>query len=152
MTKLLVISDSHRDWKSIDEVLKQHNDCNFIIHLGDHDSDMDDFPDIRSRLIAVSGNCDPFSMLPGRKIITVEGIKILLSHGDAFGVKRGLDDLAERCAREGCSLGLFGHTHIAADRIMAGVRLINPGALKDGKYTIIEIDGTTVTASPMILG
>jgi len=152
MTKLCVISDSHKSWRGINEVLNQHADCDYIIHLGDHDYDMDDFAGVRRRLIGVSGNCDPFSTLPGTRIFPVEGIKLLLTHGDAFGVKYGLNDLADRCRREGCALGLFGHTHSAVDTTLAGVRLINPGALCSGNYTIIEINGTEITASPMHLG
>lgn len=146
MTKIGVITDSHRAWRGISEALKYMQDCRYILHLGDHDSDMDDFPEVKDRLISVSGNCDLFSMQPGKRFMTVEGVRILFCHGDGFRVKRGLDDLAEAAKREGCSLALYGHTHIRRDCAINGVRIINPGAMKDGGFAVISIDGTETNA------
>lgn len=145
MTKLGVITDSHRSWRNIDSALPFFADCKHIIHLGDHEGDMDDFPEAASRLLRVSGNCDFFSMQPGTRYIEVEGIRVMLTHGHAYGVKRGLDDLCAAAVKGNCALALYGHTHERRDIVKNGVRMVNPGALKDGCYAIVSIDGGGIT-------
>ena len=152
MTEIGVITDSHRAWRNIDAVLPLFENCRYILHLGDHESDMDDFSEVNDRLIKVPGNCDFFSMMPGKRILEAEGVKIFICHGDAYGVKMTLRRLAEKAAKEECALALYGHTHIARDCEVNGVRLINPGALKDGRYAIVTIDDTKISAQLMDLG
>ena len=72
-----------------------------------------------------------------------------MCHGHAYGVKRGLDELAVNAQREGCALALYGHTHEKRDTVISGVRLINPGALKNGNFAILTIDGDAVNAGFM---
>ena len=94
MTKLGVIADSHRNKTNLREALSKMEDCALILHLGDHDTDMDEFRLPESRLLSVPGNCDPFSFAPGTRIFERDGVRVLMTHGDAYGVKYSLTRLS----------------------------------------------------------
>ncbi len=144
MTKLCVISDSHRNYRMIDRALKLTQDCALVIHLGDHDTDMDDFRLPESRLLSVPGNCDPMSFAPGLRIFERDGVGVLMTHGDAYGVKYSLVRIALKAKEAGAQLALFGHSHRQELEEYDGVTLLNPGALKQGQYAVVTLDGGNI--------
>lgn len=87
---------------------------------------------------AVAGNNDPFSKLAGTLELRFENTRALLTHGHLFRVKLTLRPLAERARARGCDVALFGHTHRPYDAYESGVRLVNPGALMDGRWALME--------------
>lgn len=74
------------------------------------------------------------------------GMRVLLTHGDRYGVKSGLLRLRLHAQEMGCSLVLFGHTHAACAQEEGGVLLVNPGALADGRYAVVAIEDGRVRA------
>ena len=46
MPKILVLSDTHRNLKILENVLSANLDCDIIIHLGNDYEDMDNFPNL----------------------------------------------------------------------------------------------------------
>lgn len=140
MTKLGVMADSHRNNGNIREALKRMEDCALILHLGDHDSDMDAFYLPESRFMSVPGNCDPLSFAPGLRIFERDGVRVLMTHGDAYGVKYSLMRLSLKARETGAALVLYGHSHAQRVDEDGGVILLNPGALKNGDYAIVTLN------------
>ena len=132
--KLLVLSDSHRQIARMKYAVNQTNP-DAVIHLGDHISDAIELqkgmPGIPFYM--VTGNCDPQSLGKCEMLLTLEGVKILLTHGHEYRVKSSLFSLTERAGELGAGLVLFGHTHGAVIRHEQGITLMNPGQMETHK-------------------
>ena len=103
---------------------------NVLIHLGDGGDDAALLEDaLEEDVIHVAGNCDFGSASPRELLWECEGKKLLLVHGDAYGVKNGLGRLEKRVREVGADAVLFGHTHRATVTTMSGVLAVNPGTL-----------------------
>ncbi len=109
MPKLMVLSDSHRASEKIARAAEVYKQGGFdaAVHLGDV------FPDARKFAaltgctpLCVRGNCDgPFADAPDERIETLDGAKLLLAHGDRYGVKSSLTRLSYRAEELGCAAG-----------------------------------------------
>ncbi len=144
MTRLGIVSDSHdRDfWLKRYLKLCQRERYDAVFHLGDYHSDARWLERrLRIPVIAVAGNCDAFSNQPRMARAAYGGHRLLAVHGHLQDVKYGCDRLSY-CAEEiGANIALFGHTHEPFAGWMGGVLLINPGALMDGRYAELILDG-----------
>lgn len=120
-------------------------DCALIVHLGDHDSDMDEFHLPENRLLSVPGNCDPLSFAPGTRIFERDGVRVLMTHGDAYGVKYSLMRLSLKAREAGAKLALYGHSHRQSADEDGGMILLNPGALKQGDYALVTLDAGKIS-------
>ena len=91
--------------------------------------------------------------LPETRVVTFEGIKILMSHGSPDSISEHLgpstsgDRFAALADKFDADIILYGHTHQPFSRKINGVLFINPGSvgrLDDGdpraSYAILEID------------
>ena len=98
---------------------------------------------ITAKIIRVRGNCDAVSDLPAETVLKVGETDFLITHGNLYGVKRGLLSLALRARELACAYALYGHTHTASAQQSQGVTLINPGAMSgfSPSYALIEGDG-----------
>ena len=147
MKKLLVMSDTH-DCTGMLELLAQHiedNKYDMLIHLGDVRRDAEWLEErLKRQVIGVAGNCDFFSRDSREEEIFVEKVKILLTHGDKYGVKSSLDRLSYYGEERGCQLVLFGHTHQPFSGYVGKSLLVNPGTLTNGRYAVIDIDGDRI--------
>lgn len=156
MKKILVLSDSHRRRIILEEIFEQENDADIIVFLGDGLEDIEEcryvIPNLRGKDIRmVSGNCDWSSMESSSIMLSEYNKKILCTHGHLFGVKRGLDDLALAAKNKGCDAVLFGHTHVPVFTERHGIKLFNPGAVEDGRYGVIMIEGGGMSFSHLNL-
>lgn len=142
MYRLIVISDIHRDRERLYALIPVINAADCVVCCGDGVSD---FMNVRGSMcvptVCVRGNNDFGAFVTDDACIDLNGIKTLVTHGHKYGVKRGTDALRAAAEHNGCRIVLFGHTHIFCDRTAGGVRMINPGALCDGSYAEICIDG-----------
>ena len=152
----LIFSDSHRSPEKIREVLSRQisRPCG-VFFLGDGISDAEaavgNIP-----LYEVSGNCDGFlspgNTSPTERLVTVEGIRVLLLHGHLYGVKSGPGAAIAHAVREGADVLLFGHTHeafcetIDAGETVGGITLsrplwvLNPGSIGYGdSFALLNI-------------
>ncbi|MBO4297222.1 MAG: metallophosphoesterase [Clostridia bacterium] len=141
---IVVASDSHYAramLMNLAEEIRRRGDIDAVIHLGDMEGDAEW---LRGRLTipvySVPGNCDMKFNAPAEVVATLGGVKVMMCHGHAQRVKYTLDPLAYRAMELGVSVALFGHTHARCLRNEGGVLLLNPGALKDGRYALIEIE------------
>lgn len=129
--RVLVCSDSHgRLLDLYDAVEREMPDA--VIHLGDYYGDACElrhsYPDLP--VYAVAGNNDWGCDASWSQVITLEGVRIYLTHGHQEGVSfSSCGHLMRRAQENACQLGLFGHTHIVYQERQAGVMLLNPGSI-----------------------
>lgn len=156
MKKLIILSDTHGNRKSVEALRPLIAENDYVIHLGDGVGDLREivreFPD---KAYVCAGNCDMFSPYGEEGVLEVEDLKILYCHGHKYGVKRDLTALAEEAKRRGCAIALYGHTHRALISKIEGVTLVNPGTFRydlerGGSYCYLVVH--KAEATPVIVG
>jgi putative phosphoesterase len=141
--KLLVVSDSHGDWKLLGRIAEREAPFDAIIHCGDGADDLSRIALAENtRIIRVAGNVDrgrgyAFDRMA---VETLCQKKIMVTHGDLFKVEHGLMSLLDEAMRSKVDLVCFGHTHMKFyhDGIPA---FFNPGPANAGLYGVITING-----------
>lgn len=143
MKTLVIISDTHNMGMGNmpSRVLNAMDEADYIFHLGDGESDILALKrSYGGKVIAVRGNNDASG--EKERVVTIEGVKMLLTHGDLYNVRTRLEKLLARAKEEGVDYVLFGHTHRALVTEEGGVTFINPGSLKyKGTYCYGNIGG-----------
>ena len=131
---ILIISDYH---KKEDEVLKLKSLYNpeYILCCGDGESD--DAFYLENEIISVKGNCD-YANLPLVKVVEIKGKRFLLVHGHLHDVYFDIFKLYLLAKENNADYVLYGHTHMQYQEEYEGVTFINPGALKEGNYALIN--------------
>lgn len=162
--KLVIASDLHGSafWTGkLMEVITSENPDRVIL-LGDllYHGPRNDLPadyapkkvipmleSIREKIICVRGNCDAevdqmvltFPVLADFSQLFVDGKLFYLTHGHHANP----DNLP--VLPEG-TVFLYGHTHVKLDKVVSGIRCLNPGSVsipKDGSHScLIYEDGT----------
>lgn len=135
--KLIVFSDSHGDFFSVDKIIRKHlaENCVFL-HLGDGAREVEDlrmlYPNIDLRF--VPGNCDFFCTEPDIGEIEFGGCKAVFTHGHLFGVKYDDEKIISMARTRGASLLLHGHTHIPRAEYDSGLHILCPGSISRNNY------------------
>lgn len=152
--RIALVSDAHGARRHMDRLAELLPPVEMLCFLGDVDRDgtylsyalAETQP--RAAFHAVAGNNDPFSSLPGTLLLPLGGCRVLLTHGHLFhGIRSSRRTLAAKAADLDCPLVFYGHTHVPQDERVGGVRLINPGALLQGRWALVELGGEAVEAS-----
>lgn len=141
--KILVFSDSHRSRSDMIGAIDEQKPDQ-VIHLGDLISDAEEPSYIYPRLpiCMVPGNCDGWTTVPAKKLITLQGKRILLSHGHLWRVKGSYDAAIADAHKAGADILLFGHTHRAyCQRMEDGLWVMNPGTSRSSYGTILLENG-----------
>lgn len=154
--KVLVVSDSHGNYRNLSAILKKNRNVAHIIHAGDFESDLDDMsmyePAMMDKLTAVAGNCDVNSMRERTKVVELGGVKIFVAHGDMLSVKTDKTVIARKAKEEGCRAAIFGHSHIRYCETVEGVFLLNPGSCSmqgdntPPSYAVMTIENGKISA------
>ena len=146
--RLLVVSDSHNDFYTLNDIIKQQPTAEIIIHLGDGLEELKKIKSIYKdrMIIAVKGNCDSNSDFPQEEEITVKGYKIFMTHGNCYNVKLGIGAIYGESKMRDADILLFGHTHTPFTDFSNNMHVMNPGSLKGfyGSYGTIDITDTGV--------
>lgn len=147
--RIVVTSDVHRRQKNLLDIIERHlENADLFINLGDSEEDVDAalllYPNLKIERVA--GNCDWSSALPICKTINAGGKKVLFCHGHTVYVKHGYEMLEERAKSENADICLFGHTHVPYLERKDGIFYMNPGAVCDGVYGVIDIVGGEIMA------
>ena len=144
--KCLCFSDTHGSISVMQTALKLHPDAKVVFFLGDGILDAEYLlaADSSRAWIMVAGNCDPRSVVIQRNLkytdsVTLEGMKISLTHGHKYEVKFGLDRLVYFAEETDSDIVLFGHTHVPYEkfiRLPSGkeLRFFNPGSAQESGY------------------
>lgn len=145
--KILVFSDSHSAMGKMVEAM-EHERPHHVFFLGDHYRDgielSELYPDIPMDI--VRGNCD-WGRGPDLRVVELEGVRFLLTHGHLQYVKSGLDELLQEAKNRQVQVACFGHTHLAKVVYRDGIYLMNPGSAggchaREGYGVIEALDGS----------
>ena len=104
---------------------------------------------IKEKILAVRGNCEaevdqmvlPFPCMGDYALLECDGMRLYLTHGHHHGPEN-LPPL-----NEGDVL-LSGHTHVKIDKVVDGVRCLNPGSVsipKDGSHSCLIYENGVFT-------
>lgn len=146
--KVIVFSDSHGNSRNLSKALKQHQDADMYIHLGDGEVEFNrlkiDYPQLK--MYHVAGNCDYDSLHPNDLILGADyNVKIFATHGHRYYVKYSMEAIEAAARENGCQIALFGHTHVSYNSYQNGLYVMNPGSIscpRDGQkpsYGIVEV-------------
>lgn len=144
--KVILVSDSHGKDEALEAVLKAYPDADAFIHCGDIEADQSQFPSF----VIVRGNNDLFFDYPEERILEIGGHRLYITHSHQFMYSKRVAQLASMAKSKYCDICCYGHTHIAADEMCDGVRVINPGSIwrsRDGRgpsYAIITLEEESV--------
>ena len=156
--KILVVSDTHRNYGVLEAVIRANPDADMLIHLGDGEREIDDVNNVFPQfpMVYVGGNCD-FGTHKTVHVVQADGHKILCCHGHTLGVRSGVELLVCAAIQNGCDIALYGHTHIYKTVDMDGVHVMNPGSPHEPRggnppsYGVIELNGEQVDMKIVIL-
>lgn len=138
MLKCLIFSDSHgHGLARMKRVIESHSDAEVIFFLGDGLSEAESlraaFPD--RMVLSVRGNCDfaPISAVEETDEITLEGVRIVFTHGHLYDAKWSYTRLSSLALSRGAKICLFGHTHAPTEEYHGEgenpFTLFNPGSI-----------------------
>ncbi len=138
MQKCLIFSDSHgQGLYRMRHVIDSHPDATVIFFLGDGLSEAEQlraaYPS--RAVLCVRGNCDfaPLSPVEETDMITLEGVRIVFTHGHLYQAKYSYHGLCSLAASRGANVCLFGHTHSPTEQYHAEgnppFTLFNPGSI-----------------------
>lgn len=129
MIKIIVISDTHRDFDALYDIVNDNKHADMFIHLGDGEHEFDDvrnlFPE--KAFLFVRGNND-WSDSPICRTFTYGEHKFYLTHGHSFDRHSVHSFIAATAKANNCDVALFGHTHIPFYEVMNDVHVFNPGS------------------------
>ena len=160
--KCLCFSDSHGSSRLMRHALMLHPDAEVVFFLGDGLTDVIPLIDTEPRRawFCVRGNCDHISALgsmdtPKIDSVTLEGKKIVYTHGDLYGVKYGMSGLERLAESSGADIVLFGHTHTPCEKFQpnddGGVYYFNPGSVGGGYFSSASYGVINITDGGILL-
>lgn len=141
--KILCFSDSHGCFSDMEKIIAERSDASDIIFSGDGIEDIEYlealFPD--KRFYPVAGNCDRRADAPSARKITLNGVGIFITHGHYM---HSVYDIVKAARENGAKIAVCGHTHVAEERCIEGIYLLNPGSISRPRdlsrsYGLIEI-------------
>lgn len=150
--RIIVISDTHGNFPLALRACEQTELIDVVIHLGDGAEDVDLLKRFLSvEVISVAGNCDHGSPSPRELLWECGNKRLLLVHGDCYGVKSGMGLLEQRARETGVDAVLYGHTHCADISTLSGMLFLNPGTLMISgtptTYALLEINESSIEAT-----
>jgi putative phosphoesterase len=126
LASIVILSDTHTERDVITDI-KAHYPKSPIFHCGDSELPSDD--PIWSGITVVAGNCDYDPGYETEKVTTLEGKKILLTHGHLQAINiYGLTDLANRAEVLNANIVFFGHIHRPVAELIDNRLFLNPGS------------------------
>lgn len=149
-----VISDTHIPYRANNipkKVFEEFKDVDLILHAGDIEdlTVLDELKKI-APVKAVNGNCDYHPELNDFEIMTIEDIKIGLTHGTVYP-KGDTQQLYYLAKELGVNVLISGHTHRSLIKQVKDVLLLNPGSptqprSTDASIMLIKIENSILEA------
>lgn len=136
--KILLVSDSHNDYASLDRLVASYPNMDLYLHAGDSEQDEWSI----KPFISVRGNCDHYYDFPEYLIIPSPYGNILVQHTPYIS--------KELLNKHNVKIVIHGHTHTRRNENKNGILYVNPGALNyardkfDGSYAILDIETNSV--------
>ena len=141
--RILVVSDTHGDYFTLQRVVTAQPKAEIVIHLGDGEQQsmqlVTDFPE--KMIVRLRGNGDWGSDLPAVQTLHIAGKKIFATHGHLYNGKMGYYSVYMAAREQKADILLFGHTHNAMTDYDDGLYVMNPGSLRGAyaTYGILDI-------------
>ena len=145
LIKIVAVSDNHGIMEPISKLPGAFPDADYFFHCGDSREPVRGY----GPYAQVRGNND-FYDVPEELVLEVGNHRIYMTHGTRLVYYGDYERLAMRAKARDCDIALFGHTHIYADKMIEGVRCLNPGSIwhnRDGSepsFMVIELDGNEI--------
>lgn len=143
LVKIVVVSDSHGYFSSLDKILSMNKDADIVIHCGDSRNEIELMQKKYSDKMyyCVKGNCDIGSTLPLKITEKFGKYNFFITHGHLFNVKWTMNDIFFAAKESRADFLLFGHTHTPVNEYYDGIYIMNPGSAygPHGTFGIIEI-------------
>jgi putative phosphoesterase len=144
----MIVSDTHRKLRTLEQALSNEGEIDMLIHLGDFEGDDEAIAGMCGcKMLIVPGNNDFFTGYPKEIETEIAGRKVLITHGHYYMVSLDLRTIEDEARSRGMDIVMFGHTHKPVIQTINGVTLINPGSLsyprqQDRKcsYIMMEVD------------
>ena len=137
---LLITSDAHGALENLKMVSKKHRDVDYHLDAGDICLPRHLYEPLH--LVTVKGNNDFGSDEPYTRILDLNGLRVMLTHGHREHVKLTRETLLNIALAERVDVVIYGHTHRPYYQVDQGITIINPGALGDyRKSYAIYADG-----------
>ena len=151
--KIIVVSDSHRDFHALYNTFNQNIDADLFVFLGDGLEELEDMESIffQKEIWCVCGNCDFFTSKNTMGVGMAEGVKILYTHGHLFDVKKSLNKLRRQAEDEQAGLVLFGHTHQPYCGEENGIWYFNPGSVSVPRGSKIPTFGEIIISDGKVV-
>jgi len=147
--RILVLSDSHGKYHRLIAAIAAQPTAEVVLFLGDGLRDFERavaaYDGLPKTFLAVQGNCDYTSEHKEREFLTLDGVKLYITHGHVESVKNGEDVLIRRARQYECQVALYGHTHVPVVMYQDGLHLLNPGSMHSSRdrnnptYGIVDI-------------
>lgn len=149
MYKLVVISDIHHHVERLQRIVPVINSADYLVFCGDGLTDLMYLRgSILVPIVCVKGNTDPEMNITEMSSVSLGNMRVLVTHGHKLGVRQSVAGLVTIAKQKNCGAVFFGHTHRFFDRIINGVRIINPGAIAGttyGTYALVASDGVSIS-------
>ncbi len=134
--RIFVFSDTHGRIETAAGVVAADGHADMLFHLGDNIRDAYALQDKTGiETVCVRGNCD-YSPDDTRRLVTVCGRRILLTHGHDLAVGYSLMRLSLAAEEAQADAALFGHTHRSQMEYYGGILLLNPGSISQPRGTV----------------
>lgn len=140
--KIVVVSDSHGLIEPLKAVKEKHKDADAFIHCGDSELS----PDYLEGFAVVQGNNDYFYDYPNELFLTIDDVKVYVTHGHLFIRSKIVQECIRKAINNHCKLAFFGHTHIFEEIRQDGVVCVNPGSMRYNRdmtppcYAIVYVE------------
>ena len=155
--KVLIISDSHGDRSLLKKVLDIEKPQK-VFFLGDRINDIYALKiTVDVDICAVKGNVDYGMEGVEDLVLSLNGYKMLLTHGHKYRIKHDYYSLYLKAMEYSVDFVFFGHTHTYTDFEENGIRFINPGSIakprdgEKGSYVIMELKNENIIFTKKLL-
>lgn len=147
MKKIVVMSDNHGDDTMMEYIMMSEPGADYYVHCGDSEAT---YQQLLNGFICVKGNNDWALDLPNEAKLLIEGVPILITHGQQlsyFNRELAMNDIL---TRNQCRILLCGHTHMPMFQKDGLLYYINPGSTSlprggsSRSYCIVTLDGENV--------
>ena len=148
MMRILVISDTHGELKNLKRILKEDNEFDLCVHLGDYENSKADIMQLLNCSVEfVQGNNDYDYGEAKEKLIDIGGYKVFMTHGHRYRLFMGVTNLLYAAQERQADIVMFGHVHSPCVENYGDILVINPGSLsrprqanRKPSYIIMTID------------
>ncbi|MCI9616202.1 MAG: metallophosphoesterase [Dorea sp.] len=146
--RILIVSDTHKSHRNLEQVLERVRPIDMMLHLGDTEGGEDYITALADCPVhIIRGNNDFFSDLPREDEFEAEGHHIFMTHGHSYYVALGEERLKEEARQRGADIVMYGHTHRPSLTREEDLIILNPGSVayprQEGRrpsYMIMELD------------